>query len=64
MVTGITEVTQDPEKAGNSLKVLSMRLRGKLSCHRTRKVCTLCTYYLGRNKYIEDSYIRQNARVA
>ena len=28
MVTGITEVTQDPEKAGNSLKVLSMRLRG------------------------------------
>lgn len=28
MVTAITEVTQDPEKAGNSLKVLSMRLRG------------------------------------
>ena len=28
MVTGINEVTQDPEKAGNSLKVLSMRLRG------------------------------------
>ena len=28
MVTGITEVTQDPEKAGNSLKILSMRLRG------------------------------------
>lgn len=28
MVTGITEVTQDPEKAGNSLKVLSMRIRG------------------------------------
>lgn len=28
MVTGITEVTQDPEKAGNALKVLSMRLRG------------------------------------
>lgn len=28
MVTGITEVTQDPEKAGNSLKVLSMRFRG------------------------------------
>lgn len=28
MVTGITEVTQDPEKAGNSLKILSLRLRG------------------------------------
>ena len=28
MVTGITEVTQDPEKAGSSLKVLSLRLRG------------------------------------
>ena len=28
MITGITEVTQDPEKAGNALKVVSMRLRG------------------------------------
>jgi len=28
MVTGISEVTQDPEKAGNALKVVSMRLRG------------------------------------
>ena len=28
MVTGIVEVTQDPEKAGNALKVVSMRLRG------------------------------------
>lgn len=28
MITGITEVTQDPEKAGNALKVLSLRLRG------------------------------------
>lgn len=28
MVTGITEVTQDPEKAGNALKVISMRIRG------------------------------------
>lgn len=65
MVTGITEVTQDPEKAGNSLKVLSMRIRGKLSCHRTRKVCTLCSYCLCyNNKNIEDSYIRQSARVA
>ena len=64
MATAITEVTQDPEKAGNSLKVLSMRLRGKLSCHRTRKVCTLCSYCLCYNKNIEDSYIRQSARVA
>ena len=28
MATGITEVTQDPEKAGSALKVLSLRLRG------------------------------------
>ena len=28
MVTGIAEVTQDPEKAGSALKVLSLRLRG------------------------------------
>ena len=28
MITGISEVTQDPEKAGNALKVVSMRLRG------------------------------------
>ena len=28
MVTGIVEVTQDPEKAGSALKVLSLRLRG------------------------------------
>lgn len=28
MLTGITEVTQDPDKAGNSLKVLSLRIRG------------------------------------
>lgn len=62
MVTGITEVTQDPEKAGNALKVVSMRLRGKLLCLRTRKVCTLC--YALNSKNIEDSYIRQSARVA
>ena len=28
MITGMSEVTQDPEKAGNALKVLSLRLRG------------------------------------
>lgn len=28
MITGITEVTQDHEKAGSALKVLSLRLRG------------------------------------
>ena len=27
MVTGIAEVTQDPEKAGSALKVLSLRMR-------------------------------------
>lgn len=62
MITGITEVTQDPEKAGNALKVVSMRLRGKTLCLRTRKVCTLC--YALNCKNIEDSYIRQSARVA
>ena len=29
MATGITEVTQDSEKAGSALKILSLRLRGK-----------------------------------
>ena len=28
MVTGVTEVTQDPEKAGSAMKILSLRLRG------------------------------------
>ena len=28
MLTGITEVTQDPGKAGNALKILSLRIRG------------------------------------
>lgn len=28
MATGITEVTQDPAKAGNALKIVSLRLRG------------------------------------
>lgn len=28
MVTGIVEVTQDPEQAGSTLKILSLRLRG------------------------------------
>lgn len=30
MVTGITEVTQDPARSGTALKILSMRLRGKI----------------------------------
>ena len=28
MITGIIEVTQDPEQAGSTLKILSLRLRG------------------------------------
>lgn len=28
MITGVTEVTQDPEKAGSAMKILSLRLRG------------------------------------
>lgn len=63
MIGAVTEVTQDPEKAGSAMKVLSLRLRGKISfCLRTRKVCTLC--YALNSKNIEDSYIRQSARVA
>lgn len=42
MLTGITEVTQDADKAGNSLKVLSLRLRGRLSCLHIRKVDMPC----------------------
>ena len=29
LVGATTEVTQNPEKAGNAMKVLSLRLRGK-----------------------------------
>ena len=28
MISGITEITQNPEKAGNAMKILSLRLRG------------------------------------
>lgn len=43
MVTGITEVTQQPEKAGSGLKILSLRLRGRhYSCLHIRKVYMPC----------------------
>ena len=28
MIGAVAEVTQDPEKAGNAMKILSLRLRG------------------------------------
>lgn len=42
MATAMSEVIQDPDKAGNALKIVSMRLRGKLLCLHTRKVCMPC----------------------
>ena len=43
MITGITEVTQDPEKAGSALKILSLRLRGKRIVPPYRVIYMLCT---------------------
>ena len=63
MVTGIVEVTQDPEQAGSTLKILSLRLRGK----RIMPPYKESLYALFGLKYgssIEDNYICQNARVA
>ena len=42
MVTGIVEVTQDPEKAGSALKVLSLRLRGKRIMPPYKVIYMLC----------------------
>lgn len=42
MLTGGTEITQNASEMGNALKVLSMRIRGKLLCLHTRKVCMQC----------------------
>jgi hypothetical protein len=37
LLTGIAEITQSPEEAGNFLKTASMRLRGKHTCLHMRK---------------------------
>lgn len=42
MLTGGTEITQNASEFGNFLKVGSMRIRGKLLCLHTRKVCMRC----------------------
>ena len=63
MITGIAEVTQDPEKAGNALKVLSLRLRGKRIMP-PYKESLYALFGLKYNSNIEDNYICQNARVA
>ena len=42
MATGITEVIQNAEKAGSTLNIVSLRLRGRILCLHTRKGCMLC----------------------
>ena len=42
MLTGGSEITQNASEFGNFLKVSSMRIRGKLLCLHTRKVCMPC----------------------
>ena len=61
MATGIIEVTQDPEKAGSALKVLSLRLRGKNCASIQGKF--VCFVWIIINPNTDDNYICQNARV-
>ena len=42
MLTGGAEITQNASEFGNFLKVASMRIRGKITCLRIRKVYTQC----------------------
>lgn len=42
MLTGGAEITQNAGEFGNFLKVASMRIRGKITCLRIRKVYTQC----------------------
>lgn len=63
MITGIIEVTQDPEQAGSTLKILSLRLRGKRIMP-PYKESLYALFELEYNLSIEDNYICQNARVA
>lgn len=42
MLTGGSEITQNANEFGNFLKIGSMRIRGKLLCLHTRKVCMQC----------------------
>lgn len=63
MITGIVEVTQDPEQAGSTLKILSLRLRGKRIMP-PYKESLYALFGLKYDSNIEDNYICQNARVA
>lgn len=63
MITGIIEVTQDPEQAGSTLKILSLRLRGKRIMP-PYKESLYALFELKCDSNIEDNYICQNARVA
>lgn len=45
MVGAISEVTQDPEKSGNALKTLSLRLRGEVFLPPYNESYMLCAYY-------------------
>ena len=42
LITAANSVVQDPQSIGTSLRTISMRIRGKHMCLRTRKVCMLC----------------------
>ncbi|MDY4576812.1 MAG: phage tail tape measure protein [Anaerobutyricum hallii] len=42
MLTGGAEITQNANEFGSFLKIASMRIRGKLLCLHTRKVCMPC----------------------
>ena len=42
LLTGISEITQSPEEAGNFLKTSVMRIRGKYTCLHMGKVHMPC----------------------
>jgi len=42
LITGTNSVVQDADRVGNMWKTVSMRIRGKLLCLHTRKVCMQC----------------------
>lgn len=42
LITASTSVTQDATAAGTAWRVIAMRIRGKILCHHTGKVCMQC----------------------
>ena len=42
LTTAANSVVQDPAVIGTAFKTMSMRIRGKILCLRTRKVCMPC----------------------